>query len=235
MSEFHCPFKNDFAIIEYDRGILERKKVPLVHYQTFSDLMNEVKDLDGKITGENAKKLGEFYSYWGNYLEPTPAFMAFLAYLPGGIAKALYQITSSLEHVFNNMFKLFGLFGYLGDQKTVIGQFFYWFQILGTSLFTLILVVSSLEEAVSHIETHSTHHSDAIVTENAETAAYFTDQVDSAAVYVNASTRFTDGGQFGLGCEMGISTQKLHARGPMGLKELTSYKYVVAGDGQIRE
>lgn len=98
-----------------------------------------------------------------------------------------------------------------------------------------VKVVSSLEEAVTHIETHSTHHSDAIVTENAEAAAYFTDQVDSAAVYVNASTRFTDGGQFGLGCEMGISTQKLHARGPMGLKELTSYKYVVAGDGQIRE
>lgn len=142
LSEFHCPFKNDFVIIEYDRGILKRKKVPLVHYQTFSDLMNEVKDLNGEITGENAKKLAEFYSYWGNYLEPTPAFMAFLAYLPGGIAKALYQITSSLEHVFNNMFKLFGLFGYLGDQKTVIGQFFYWFQILGTSLFTLILVVS---------------------------------------------------------------------------------------------
>ena len=98
-----------------------------------------------------------------------------------------------------------------------------------------VKVVSSLEEAVEHIETHSTHHSDAIVTENAEAAAYFTDQVDSAAVYVNASTRFTDGGQFGLGCEMGISTQKLHARGPMGLKELTSYKYVVTGDGQIRE
>ena len=144
MSEFHCPFKNDFVIIEYDRGILKRKKVPLVHYQTFSDLMNEVKDLDGEITGENAKKLAEFYSYWNNYLEPTPAFMAFLTYLPGGIAKALYQITSSLEHVFNNMFKLFGLFGYLGDQKTVIGQFFYWFQILGTSLFTLILVVSAV-------------------------------------------------------------------------------------------
>ena len=98
-----------------------------------------------------------------------------------------------------------------------------------------VKVVSSLEEAVAHIETHSTHHSDAIVTENAEASAYFTDQVDSAAVYVNASTRFTDGGQFGLGCEMGISTQKLHARGPMGLKELTSYKYVVTGDGQIRE
>ena len=96
-------------------------------------------------------------------------------------------------------------------------------------------VVSSLEEAVEHIETHSTHHSDAIVTENQDAASYFTEQVDSAAVYVNASTRFTDGSQFGLGCEMGISTQKLHARGPMGLKELTSYKYVVTGDGQIRE
>ena len=142
LSEFHCPFKNDFAIIEYDRGILKRKKVSLVHYQTFSDLVNEIKNLDGEITGGNAKKLAEFYSYWNNYLEPTPAFMAFLTYLPGGIAKALYQITSSLEHVFNNMFKLFGLFGYLGDQKTVVGQFFYWFQILGTSLFTLILVVS---------------------------------------------------------------------------------------------
>ena len=70
--------------------------------------------------------------------------MAFLTYLPGGIAKALYQINSSLEHVFNNMFKLFGLFGYLGDQKTIIGQFFYWFQLLGTSLFTLILVVSAV-------------------------------------------------------------------------------------------
>ena len=144
LSEFHCPFKNDFAIIEYDRGILKRKKVPLVDYQTFSDLVNEVKNLNGEITGENAKKLAEFYSYWGNYLEPTPAFMAFLTYLPGGIVKALYQITSSLEHVFNNMFKLFGLFGYLGDQKTIIGQFFYWFQLLGTSLFTLILVVSAV-------------------------------------------------------------------------------------------
>lgn len=98
-----------------------------------------------------------------------------------------------------------------------------------------VKVVGSVEEAVDHIETHSTHHSDAIVTENPETADYFTDQVDSAAVYVNASTRFTDGGQFGLGCEMGISTQKLHARGPMGLRELTSYKYVVQGSGQIRE
>ena len=85
-----------------------------------------------------------------------------------------------------------------------------------------VKVVDGVEEAVDHIEAHSTHHSDAIVTENPETAACFTKQVDSAAVYVNASTRFTDGGQFGLGCEMGISTQKLHARGPMGLREMTS-------------
>ena len=97
-----------------------------------------------------------------------------------------------------------------------------------------VKVVEGVEEAVDHIEAHSTHHSDAIVTENTETAAYFTKQVDSAAVYVNASTRFTDGGQFGLGCEMGISTQKLHARGPMGLREMTSYKYIVSGNGQVR-
>ena len=97
-----------------------------------------------------------------------------------------------------------------------------------------IKVADGVEEAVDHIEAHSTHHSDAIVTENPETAAYFTKQVDSAAVYVNASTRFTDGGQFGLGCEMGISTQKLHARGPMGLREMTSYKYIVSGNGQVR-
>ena len=97
-----------------------------------------------------------------------------------------------------------------------------------------VKVVDGVEEAVVHIEAHSTHHSDAIVTENPETAAYFTKQVDSAAVYVNASTRFTDGGQFGLGCEMGISTQKLHARGPMGLREMTSYKYIVSGNGQVR-
>lgn len=97
-----------------------------------------------------------------------------------------------------------------------------------------VKVVDGVEEAVDHIEAHSTHHSDAIVTENSETAAYFTKQVDSAAVYVNASTRFTDGGKFGLGCEMGISTQKLHARGPMGLREMTSYKYIVSGNGQVR-
>lgn len=95
-------------------------------------------------------------------------------------------------------------------------------------------VVDSVEEAVAHINLHSTGHSEAIITETKEHAALFTRCIDSAAVYVNASTRFTDGGQFGLGCEMGISTQKLHARGPMGLEELTSYKYVITGDGQIR-
>lgn len=98
-----------------------------------------------------------------------------------------------------------------------------------------VKVVASLSEAVDHIEEHSTHHSEAIVSEDPAAIAYFSQQVDSAAVYVNASTRFTDGGQFGLGCEMGISTQKLHARGPMGLKELTSYKYVVTGNGQVRK
>lgn len=97
-----------------------------------------------------------------------------------------------------------------------------------------VKVIDGVEEAVDHIEAHSTYHSDAIVTENSETAAYFTKLVDSAAVYVNASTRFTDGGQFGLGCEMGISTQKLHVRGPMGLREMTSYKYIVSGNGQVR-
>ena len=91
-----------------------------------------------------------------------------------------------------------------------------------------------MEEAIDHIARHSTHHSDAIITENAVAASLFTAAVDSAAVYVNASTRFTDGGEFGLGCEIGISTQKLHARGPMGIEELTTYKYVVRGNGQIR-
>ena len=97
-----------------------------------------------------------------------------------------------------------------------------------------VKTVSGADEAISHIAAHSTHHSDAIITENAQTAQRFTRLVDSAAVYVNASTRFTDGGEFGLGCEMGISTQKLHARGPMGLRELTTYKYIVTGDGQTR-
>lgn len=97
-----------------------------------------------------------------------------------------------------------------------------------------VKVVGSVKEAAEHISLHSTGHSDCIVTEDAAASEYFVSAVDSAAVYVNASTRFTDGGEFGLGCEMGISTQKLHARGPMGLKELTSYKYVVRGNGQTR-
>lgn len=94
--------------------------------------------------------------------------------------------------------------------------------------------VENVHEAVAHIAAHSTGHSEAIVTRSAEAQAYFTATVDSAAVYVNASTRFTDGGEFGLGCEMGISTQKLHARGPMGLRELTTYKYIIHGTGQVR-
>ena len=94
--------------------------------------------------------------------------------------------------------------------------------------------VDGVEEAVAHIAAHSTGHSEAIVTTDPAAADAFTSGVDSAAVYVNASTRFTDGGEFGLGCEMGISTQKLHARGPMGLEELTTYKYIIRGSGQIR-
>ena len=94
--------------------------------------------------------------------------------------------------------------------------------------------MDSVNAAIAHILKHSTGHSEAIVTESAENAARFTGGTDSAAVYVNASTRFTDGGEFGLGCEMGISTQKLHARGPMGLDELSTYKYIVLGSGQIR-
>ena len=97
-----------------------------------------------------------------------------------------------------------------------------------------VKVVGSLDEAIDHINAHGTHHSDAIVTCDDAAAARFTALVDSAAVYVNASTRFTDGGEFGFGCEMGISTQKLGARGPMGLYELTSYKYVLTGTGQVR-
>ena len=94
--------------------------------------------------------------------------------------------------------------------------------------------VDGVQEAVAHIAAHSTGHSEAIVTQSAEAEQVFTAGVDSAAVYVNASTRFTDGGEFGLGCEMGISTQKLHARGPMGLRELTTYKYIIHGTGHIR-
>ena len=97
-----------------------------------------------------------------------------------------------------------------------------------------VAVVDSLDAAIAHIRKHSTHHSDAIVTENADCAECFVNEIDSAAVYVNVSTRFTDGGEFGLGCEMGISTQKLHARGPMGLDELSTYKYIITGNGQVR-
>ena len=106
-----------------------------------------------------------------------------------------------------------------------------------TEFLDYILAVKCVEdvnEAVAHIATHSTGHSEAIVTKSSEAEAVFTSGVDSAAVYVNASTRFTDGGEFGLGCEMGISTQKLHARGPMGLRELTTYKYVIHGNGHVR-
>ena len=94
--------------------------------------------------------------------------------------------------------------------------------------------VCSVEEAVDHINRYNTKHSDAILTENMEHAEMFLQGVDSACVYVNASTRFTDGFEFGFGAEIGISTQKLHARGPMGLKELTTYKYMIRGNGQIR-
>ena len=97
-----------------------------------------------------------------------------------------------------------------------------------------VAVVDGVEDAISHIAAHSTGHSEAIITADDAAAAAFAAGVDSAAVYINASTRFTDGGEFGLGCEMGISTQKLHARGPMGLQELTTYKYIIRGTGQVR-
>lgn len=147
-----CPLNARIFIISYHEGILYRKWVPYVKYDTYSDLVNALEkgflDVNGKtngnITGENAEKMTSFYKYWSNYLDSTPAFLSFLAYIPGAIAKALYSITASLEHVFNNMFKLFGLFGYLGDSNTVIGKFFFWFQVLGTTLFSLILVVSAI-------------------------------------------------------------------------------------------
>ena len=97
-----------------------------------------------------------------------------------------------------------------------------------------VKTVDTVQEAIEHISVHSTGHSEAIITKTEKNANYFTTMVDSAAVYVNVSTRFTDGGEFGLGCEMGISTQKLHARGPMGVSELTAYKYVIKGNGQTR-
>jgi glutamate-5-semialdehyde dehydrogenase len=103
------------------------------------------------------------------------------------------------------------------------------------SLILAVKVVGSVEEAITHIETHGSHHSDAIVTGDDAAAGLFLQGVDSAAVYWNASTRFTDGGEFGFGCEIGISTDKLHARGPMALEELTSYKYQIRGSGQIRD
>ena len=107
----------------------------------------------------------------------------------------------------------------------------------GTEYNDLIIsakVVKNIDEAIEHIRKYSTGHSECIVTENYTNAQKFLDEVDAAAVYVNASTRFTDGGQFGFGAEIGISTQKLHARGPMGLKEITTTKYIIYGNGQIR-
>ena len=103
------------------------------------------------------------------------------------------------------------------------------------ALVLAVKVVDNMDQALEHIHQHGTHHSDAIITENYSQAMRFINEVDSAAVYVNASTRFTDGGQFGLGAEVAVSTQRLHARGPMGLKELTTYKWVVFGEGQVRE
>ena len=97
-----------------------------------------------------------------------------------------------------------------------------------------VKIVAGVDEAIEHITTYSSSHSDAIVTENYSNAMKFLNSVDSACVYLNASTRFTDGYEFGMGAEIGISTDKLHARGPMGLKELTTYKYVILGKGQIR-
>ena len=98
-----------------------------------------------------------------------------------------------------------------------------------------VRTVSGIEEALAHIDTYSSKHSECIVTEDKAAAAYFQRMVDAACVYVNAPTSFTDGAQFGLGAEIGISTQKLHARGPMGLREITTYKWLIEGDGQIRD
>ena len=103
------------------------------------------------------------------------------------------------------------------------------------SLVAAVKVVASLDDALEHIRRYGSGHSEAIVTEDAQAASRFLNEVDAAAVFVNASTQFTDGGEFGLGTEVGISTQKLHARGPMGLRELTTYKWIVEGTGQVRE
>jgi glutamate-5-semialdehyde dehydrogenase len=102
------------------------------------------------------------------------------------------------------------------------------------SLVAAVRVVGSLDDALEHIERYGSGHSEAIITEEADAAARFLNEVDAACVYVNASTRFTDGGQFGLGAEVGISTQKFHARGPLGVRELTSYKWIILGSGQVR-
>jgi len=102
------------------------------------------------------------------------------------------------------------------------------------SLKAAVKVVNSLDEVLGHIECYGSGHSEAIVTEEYEAAMRFLNEVDAACVYVNASTRFTDGGQFGLGAEVGISTQKMHARGPLGVKELTTYKWIIFGSGQVR-
>jgi glutamate-5-semialdehyde dehydrogenase len=120
----------------------------------------------------------------------------------------------------------------LGDQVVAAAEEDYATEFLDYIL--AVKVVADIDEAITHIARYSTHHSEAILTKSLENSKTFTSRVDSAAVYVNASTRFTDGGEFGLGAEIGISTQKLHARGPMGLAQLVSYKYIVSGDGQIR-
>lgn len=145
------------------------------------------------------------------------------------IAKGLSPVTMRLDRTAYN---ILGMSGISSEYLKPAGERDFDTEFLDYIM--AVRVVDSVDEAISHIAAHSTGHSESIITENADTAARFTASVDSAAVYVNASTRFTDGGEFGLGCEIGISTQKLHARGPMGLRELTSYKYVVHGDGQIR-
>ncbi|EPT35481.1 pLS20_p028 family conjugation system transmembrane protein [Streptococcus agalactiae] len=111
-------------------------------YETFSDLIRDIGKLNGEITGEKGQKLASFYQYWHNYLDATPAVLTVINKLLGGMAKALYMMTLSLEHVFNNLFKLFGLFGYLTDSRTVIGQFYQSFQTLGLVIFVLVLIVS---------------------------------------------------------------------------------------------
>ncbi|WP_019778694.1 pLS20_p028 family conjugation system transmembrane protein [Streptococcus sobrinus] len=116
-------------------------------YAKFSDLMNDVKSLNGDIDGDNASKLSQFYHYWSQYLHPQSAFWAFIYILPGGIAKAMYQITAALEHVYNNLFKLFGLFGYLGDQKTIIGQIYHYGQLFGLSGFLLVFTYKMISTA----------------------------------------------------------------------------------------